>query len=754
MPLFRRVRTQIEDEVFLEIKWNRNFNLKNKVLDEIIKELDNDENTRHTKIESNLPYVTIFNAERLFSAIAEYVTTEDLKEVVIDKVQLIYQDKDNEASSKDQLFIKPLKITSDYRNLLKPLAESMFNDRKFEKFDYDQKVDYLADNLFGYFAEYLGLDDSDYPILPTEDEIQMAKKEGKQIKVFYPSELGKEENRFPSDSSTEVIGGSTADFPGESNDLFNPEQMESAYTQQDGGYSTEWNENEVDDDPMDSFYSESEDTEEPTIENSEPKAIAPKANEQPNSEPKEKINDYVPPRPDNEQVIEYSRVKSNEPLRFNFPRFDTAEFSKEAYEPHEPEYVAWKLNEFKKEQNQFLEQQEATNERWAQHAVEQKLMLLERREATSLKQKLLKNDKRKYLKDKVMTEVKNDEKVALAKALSELAKDHKKKLNDFKIEYERLINEENQKYATTQENTKKELHDKYFQKFQEEYEDRYYKESAELEKIRADGVAMIDKKRNAKEKELAIEQNKVATEVGKKLYRESSIKVQKREQQLQHEHDIARQEWNLAQQEKLKADIMQKHNEHSEMIEADLKRLNERNEHLEKENKAAQERLLEQREESLADSAALIERMSKQPQVITPTAPITMNGNASKAKGNTWAKGLLFGFAGLLLGIGGMTGFNYIQHVERQQAAQTAAIKKISADLKDQRDENKKLTSQRDKARSQAEQANKRVDEINDEVKELKDKLGTDKNKTNNQPTSKEVSSDTQTQQVNNTVKR
>ena len=65
MRFFRKkIRTKIEDRLFLRIDWNEDFNLKTDALKNLVERIDQEHASRSNKsVIKDFPYITIQNAE-------------------------------------------------------------------------------------------------------------------------------------------------------------------------------------------------------------------------------------------------------------------------------------------------------------------------------------------------------------------------------------------------------------------------------------------------------------------------------------------------------------------------------------------------------------------------------------------------------------------------------------------------------------------------------------------------------------------
>lgn len=89
---------------------------------------------------------------------------------------------------------------------------------------------------------------------------------------------------------------------------------------------------------------------------------------------------------------------------YEFPMFEVVTFSKAKYEPYEDEYVAWKLNEFKKEFNQQLQQRGKLTQEYSSESIRQKLLEFEKVELANINAEVQATDDRYTLKEKVVSE--------------------------------------------------------------------------------------------------------------------------------------------------------------------------------------------------------------------------------------------------------------------------------------------------------------------------------------------------------------
>gem|GEM_PF-6023029 len=133
--------------------------LDKKVLKSIKKKLKESEEQEVIK---GYPYFTFKALEALFETIEKTIQ----EEFPIEKLALARLDTKGKPTTEDELDLEHFKLDEDYENILKPLAEALFNDSKFSSLQFEDKVEYLENTVFPVYQKSTGLDALHLPVLP------------------------------------------------------------------------------------------------------------------------------------------------------------------------------------------------------------------------------------------------------------------------------------------------------------------------------------------------------------------------------------------------------------------------------------------------------------------------------------------------------------------------------------------------------------------------------------------------------------
>lgn len=712
MRFFRKkIKTKIEDRLFLRVDWSEDFNLKTEALKNLIERVDQERASRSGKsIIRDFPYITIQNAEELFALIRDDLLSNEDDYIVIDKVQLVYQDEETPASIENQAFVNKLVINKGYRNLLKPLVATVFNEPIFNQEPYTQtyesKIEYFQENIFPFYEDELEIDSNDIPLLPSEEDVEAAKENNTKLKIKYPDEnyylnraieQTEEPNLNPNQSDSQpmvensgqnVVLNNSPEIqtpPVLSEKVLPEEKVQTTTTQVQNQPTNVEETGSLLDDLANNWGSDNQEKNVSNLDN---------------------VNNF-------EGNVD---IKLNDlpiftaELSFAFPRFEIITFEKSSYEPYETEYPAWKLNEQKKQWNDFLEQQEKVNLRWAKKSVSQAVEAFESTEKEALGHKIAKSDHRDNLKQEVLTEVKKRQAKDLKSRLANLKQEHESNLEELRQEYEQKVRIAKADYEEAKQIRTKEIESEYYNIAKDEYREKYFALTAGLQKIADEGLAMIAKEKSARLDFLNQEKMETAEKIGQQLFESCQSRVNDLEKSYLQEHQIARTEHNLARKEALNIDLVAKAKEHSEQMKNEVQKLKQDNQRLQAEKQAATEKLIDQKQETVNHTANMLKEFQATQQKVPEVKEPVEDKNVGK-QSSTSTSGLGKIALGLVLGVGVSAGsfgiYSYNQHL----AQQNAAIQRISDRLESQESQNKVLLKQRDKALKEKEKASSQAKE-------------------------------------------
>lgn len=705
MRFFRKkIRTKIEDRLFLRIDWNEDFNLKTDALKNLVERIDQEHASRSNKsVIKDFLYITIQNAEELFALIRDDLLSNEDDYIVIDKVQLVYQDEETPASIENQAFVNKLVINKDYRNLLKPLVATVFNEPVFDQEPYEQtyesKIEYFQENIFPFYEDELEIDSTDIPILPSLEDVTAAKVNNTKLKIKYP-----DENHYLNGVSNQTE---------EPNSDINQSDSQ-PIVEEDHGQNVMLNDSlEMQEPPVlpeKKVQTTTQQVSNSTVNDEETGSLLDDlaSSWESNSQNKHLTNlDNVNSFEGNVDVKLNDIPVSTTELSFTFPRFEIVTFEKSSYEPYETEYPAWKLNEQKKQWNDFLEQQEKINLRWAKKSVSQAIEAFENTEKEALGHKIAKSDHRDNLKQEVLVEVKKRQAKDLKSRLANLKQEHESNLEELKEEYEQKVRIAKADYEEAKQIRTKEIESEYYKIAHDEYQEKYFALTAGLQKIADEGLAMIAKEKSVRLDFLNQEKTETAEKVGQQLFESCQSRLGDLEKSYLQEHQVARTEHNLARKEALNIDLVAKAKEHSEQMKNEVQKLKQDNQRLQAEKQAAAERLIDQKQETVNHTANMLKEFqaqATQQKVLETKEPVeekSVGKQQSSTSGSSLGKVALGVFLGIGVSAGSFGVYSYNQHL----AQQNAAIQRISDRLESQESQNKVLLSQRDKAIKEKEKA-------------------------------------------------
>ncbi len=711
---------KIKDSDFLRVKWEK----KDAAIKTAVYFLNEQAQSRsESKISESFPeYLTFDQAERLFQAIQQLTDGSD--EVVIKRLELFHQTQKGKPSNKNEAYAENIRIDSDFISLLVPLIQSVFSnkDAGFKKASYDEKCAYFERSIFESYIESVGIGREYLPILPSSEDVKNALENKEEVPVTFSQAFPvlvdttqQPENEAKNDQVPDQedfmdifddpVEETEEEVPVYETEFENIPEPEQSYDELE--LTEEAGESEV----MDTQHSEKVSlppAPEPDLESSAPSVPA------------------LAPNPITVASPKQSMAVS--PL-YEFPMFEVVTFSKAKYEPYEDEYVAWKLNEFKKEFNQQLQQRGKLTQEYSSESIRQKLLEFEKVELANINAEVQATDDRYTLKEKVVSESRAKEATELKQKGAALEKEkadlleqenqrHKQRVEEIKVEFESKHHE-----------ARHVIHQKYFDEAKRHYQEQMLEATSRLEMLVRTKLNELEERLISKEEALHAEQKELARQIGDQLFVNKQDKLERIKPFLVSEHEFAKKK-HLIDEEKM---IDQKEREdtlkNNELLRGQIKDLMASNSKSESDKLAGEKRLLEEKEKSLAKQAELVTKMqaiaSHEPKQDKANEPVK---NAEPKKKNTLKGVVLAAVTAIIMITAGWGFYQYQvnQHAEVQQMIQkvVAGQKKTNKDLQSQR---ASMSSQSAKSESESRkkaesESQKRISELEKELSDLKSK--------------------------------
>lgn len=710
---------KIKDSDFLRVKWER----KEAAIKTAVHFLNEQAQSRsESKISENFPeYLTFDQAERLFQAIQQL--TDSSGEVVIKKLELFHQSEKGKPSNKNEAYAENIQIDSDFVSLLVPLIQSVFSnkDAGFKKASYDEKRAYFERSIFESYIESVGIGREYLPILPSSEDVKLALENKEEIPVTFSQEFPVlvDTTQQPEDEAKNDQVSNQEEFMDVFDDPVEEAEEEVPVYETEFENIPESEQSYEELEPVESVESEGTDT-----QYSEKVALPP------TPEPAlESATTSVPaldPHPITVASPKQSMAVS--PL-YEFPMFEVVTFSKAKYEPYEDEYVAWKLNEFKKEFNQQLQQRGKLTQEYSSESIRQKLLEFEKVELANINAEVQATDDRYTLKEKVVSESRAKEATELKQKGAALEKEkadlleqenqrHKQRVEEIKVEFESKHHE-----------ARHVIHQKYFDEAKRHYQEQMLEATSRLEMLVRTKLNELEERLISKEEALHAEQKELARQIGDQLFVNKQDKLERIKPFLVSEHEFAKKK-HLIDEEKM---IDQKEREdtlkNNELLRGQIKDLMASHSKSESDKLEGEKRLLEEKEKSLAKQAELVSKMqaiaSHEPKQDKDDKSVK---NAEPKKKRTLKSVLLATVTAIIMITAGWGFYQYQvnQHAEVQQMIQkvVAGQKKTDKDLQSQR---AAMSSQSAKSESESRkkaesESQKRISELEKELSDLKSK--------------------------------
>ena len=732
------VLKQIKDSDFLKITWDSKDKklIKNAVKD-LNTALNEQTNSRTvTKISSNFPeYLTFSQAERLFREIIR--KTEDNQEIVkITKVEVMHQEEGQKPSSEQEATAENIVLDSNFKMILVPLIEAVFTnqDEKFAAASYEDKYRYFAESLYQSYAESTGVSVDYLPILPSEEDVDLALNTNQELRLNFnydTSNIEETENTTDEVGNDETVVDSEIDDSVAAKvsamDAFNDESSEEYDSLNDFSDSNQ-------DNYLNNDYQSSQENDEYSDYNDYQNSTQESNFNQNQRLVKFPDDTGMVLQGNQAQVIKPQETTINslsqidltgQKVITDFPLFEVKDFPKSSYAPYEKEYVDWKLNEAKKEFNsQLLRRSEVTKE-YSLESIRQELKEFESVEIAKINEEIKALDNRASLKDLITNETHQAELEERQHADQQLEKEEKSAIDDEERRHEKKLNEIKSDFERKRHESKFKTRQKYLQEAQRRLQEEYLETTTYLERLLQDKLIDLEKAKLARQEDLIAETKEASRQIGQSLYDQKKAKIEKLIKVLRKEHDTARREYLIKKAE----DLAQQEREDTIKTNAQLRgRINElekqknevQNNRIDMENK-----LLEEKRKAINDHADLYVKLQNSQTNQAKHEEKVETSKETKESFN-WGKVALYSLIASLLFVT-IGGVFYYQHRQNQiQANRVQALiesqKQTKSELQAQKSsvEAEKQKAQSDSKKKSELQSKQKIEDLEKQLSSLK----------------------------------
>lgn len=732
------VLKQIKDSDFLKITWDSKDKklIKNAVKD-LNTALNEQTNSRTvTKISSNFPeYLTFSQAERLFREIIR--KTEDNQEIVkITKVEVMHQEEGQKPSSEQEATAENIVLDSNFKMILVPLIEAVFTnqDEKFAAASYEDKYRYFAESLYQSYAESTGVSVDYLPILPSEEDVDLALNTNQELRLNFnydTSNIEEAENTTDEVGNDETVVDSEIDDSVAAKvsamDAFNNESSEEYDSLNDFSDSNQ-------DNYLNNDYQSSQENDEYSDYNDYQNSTQESNFNQNQRLVKFPDDTGMVLQGNQAQVIKPQETTINslsqidltgQKVITDFPLFEVKDFPKSIYAPYEKEYVDWKLNEAKKEFNsQLLRRSEVTKE-YSLESIRQELKEFESVEIAKINEEIKALDNRASLKDLITNETHQAELEERQHADQQLEKEEKSAIDDEERRHEKKLNEIKSDFERKRHESKFKTRQKYLQEAQRRLQEEYLETTTYLERLLQDKLIDLEKAKLARQEDLIAETKEASRQIGQSLYDQKKAKIEKLIKVLRKEHDTARREYLIKKAE----DLAQQEREDTIKTNAQLRgRINElekqknevQNNRIDMENK-----LLEEKRKAINDHADLYVKLQNSQTNQAKHEEKVETSKETKESFN-WGKVALYSLIASLLFVT-IGGVFYYQHRQNQiQANRVQALiksqKQTKSELQAQKSsvEAEKQKAQSDSKKKSESQSKQKIEDLEKQLSSLK----------------------------------
>lgn len=732
------VLKQIKDSDFLKITWDSKDKklIKNAVKD-LNTALNEQTNSRTvTKISSNFPeYLTFSQAERLFREIIR--KTEDNQEIVkLTKVEVMHQEEGQKPSSEQEATAENIVLDSNFKMILVPLIEAVFTnqDEKFAVASYEDKYRYFAESLYQSYAESTGVSVDYLPILPSEEDVDLALNTNQELRLNFnydTSNIEEAENTTDEVGNDETVVDSEIDDSVAAKvsamDAFNNESSEEYDSLNDFSDSNQ-------DNYLNNDYQSSQENDEYSDYNDYQNSTQESNFNQNQRLVKFPDDTGMVLQGNQAQVIKPQETTINslsqidltgQKVITDFPLFEVKDFPKSSYAPYEKEYVDWKLNEAKKEFNsQLLRRSEVTKE-YSLESIRQELKEFESVEIAKINEEIKALDNRASLKDLITNETHQAELEERQHADQQLEKEEKSAIDDEERRHEKKLNEIKSDFERKRHESKFKTRQKYLQEAQRRLQEEYLETTTYLERLLQDKLIDLEKAKLARQEDLIAETKEASRQIGQSLYDQKKAKIEKLIKVLRKEHDTARREYLIKKAE----DLAQQEREDTIKTNAQLRgRINElekqknevQNNRIDMENK-----LLEEKRKAINDHADLYVKLQNSQTNQAKHEEKVETSKETKESFN-WGKVALYSLIASLLFVT-IGGVFYYQHRQNQiQANRVQALiesqKQTKSELQAQKSsvEAEKQKAQSDSKKKSESQSKQKIEDLEKQLSSLK----------------------------------
>lgn len=728
IPLFGKRHAQnvhlIESENFLLIDWDKKLNQKNANVKQAIERTDKAlEGQDLPSLSDTLPYLTFTQAEELFAQLLDVFDTFTFK-----KLSVVHREDEKHISTKGEVFASPFILDDSYENLLIPLTYSLFKEDAFKEESYEDKRNYLLDDIYASYQNELGVDDNELPEIPTEEEVASG-----EFTVYLPEPTESDENgqKVMEDVQQNVM----QDVMQNSSALSEPEMTEEVMQN-------------IVNDLIEEIPEQTETTVQHSVGSNDIYDLA-------FSTSQEKVvgNTLIKQETGNQSEFE------------KFPRLPIQHFPKDHYEPYEQDYVAWRINEMRKEENRYIEEKERANHQLAQQSLNQQIYLFEQEQLEYIQKELIQKDRRNSLKEKIMHDCKEQEEKAIQTFLERLESQRQKAIEDERRKYESILANLNQQYDNEKNIQIENIKQEWFKYANQNYQNSFYEETANLQRLKEEKLQVLKKQREQKVQDIENKLQPVLHKVGFQVYNDRLRKIEASEKSFIQQHEYAKhQQWLKNQElsyqareieakkevEALKETINSYKNEQHQMEE----RLLKMQEEIEKERlenlKAQKEWYQQQRESfSLRQSMSQVVRdeLATSDLINRPTTvfsdpksevdrmyiPISKRKRSTKKQRRArWMRQTLatLGLACILFGVfeGGKTLYEHHQQINEVKQEQIAIQDKLKSEsehyqkkIETQETEVAELQKKSEETQKQVNQNTQNVQQVQEQVNQIQE---------------------------------
>lgn len=164
-PFKKSSKCLITDDLFLEVTWEDGKSPEDDPeLLGIIEGLDSNLPEGQLLLEESLPYLSFYQAERLFQELLQVYGQFQLQKVAIAHLE------GKEVVTEGEVFASPFVLNQDYQTLLHPLITAILTDSTFSAYSYQEKREYFENQIYPAYKTSVGTTDSALPFFPEEGE--------------------------------------------------------------------------------------------------------------------------------------------------------------------------------------------------------------------------------------------------------------------------------------------------------------------------------------------------------------------------------------------------------------------------------------------------------------------------------------------------------------------------------------------------------------------------------------------------------